>query len=82
MRATPKEIKSLKEFVDNMNFKEKARAKVKELDARMAELNSLYESESNQGKKSEIAKEIHSVMVQTNKFLKMAGADEQEMYMD
>ena len=82
MRATPKEIKSLKEFVDNMNFKEKARAKVKELDARMAELNSLYDSESNQKKKSEIAKEIHSVMVQTNKFLKMAGADEQEMYMD
>ena len=82
MRATPKEIKSLKEFVDNMNFKEKARAKVKELDARMAELNSLYDSESNQEKKSEIAKEIHSVMVQTNKFLKMAGADEQEMYMD
>ena len=64
-----------------MNFKEKARAKVKELDARMAELNSLYDSESNQEKKSEIAKEIHSVMVQTNKFLKMAGADEQEMYM-
>ena len=64
-----------------MNFKEKARAKVKELDARMAELNSLYDSESNQEKKSEIAKEIHSVMVQTNKFLRMAGADEQEMYM-
>ena len=82
MRATPKEIKSFKEFVDNMNFKEKARAKVKELDARMTELNSLYDSESNQEKKSEIAKEIHSVMVQTNKFLKMAGADEQEMYMD
>ena len=82
MRATPKEIKSLKEFVDNMIFKEKARAKVKELDARMTELNSLYDSESNQEKKSEIAKEIHSVMVQTNKFLKMAGADEQEMYMD
>jgi hypothetical protein len=81
MRATPKEIKSLKEFVDNMNFKEKARAKVKELDARMAELNSLYDSESNQEKKSEIAKEIYSVMVQTNKFLRMAGADEQEMYM-
>ena len=80
--VTPKEIKSFKEFVDNMNFKEKARAKVKELDARMTELNSLYDSESNQEKKSEIAKEIHSVMVQTNKFLKMAGADEQEMYMD
>ena len=82
MRATPKQIKSLKEFVDNMKLKEKARAKVKELDARMAELNSLYDSESNQEKKSEIAIEIHSVMVQTNKFLKMAGADEQEMYMD
>ena len=82
MRATPKEIKSLKEFVDNMKLKEKARAKVKELDARMTELNSLYDSESNQEKKCEIAKEIHSVMVQTNKFLKMAGADEQEMYMD
>jgi hypothetical protein len=82
MRATPKEIKSLKEFVDNMNFKEKARAKVKELDARMAELNSLYEKETDPKKQREIAKEIYSVMVQTNKFLKMAGADEQEMYMD
>ena len=80
MRTTPKQILEFKRFVDNMNFKEKARAKVKELDARMAELNSLYDSESNQEKKSEIAKEIHSVMVQTNKFLKMAGADEQEMY--
>ena len=82
MRTTPKQILEFKRFVDNMNFKEKVRAKVKELDARMTELNSLYDSESNQEKKSEIAKEIHSVMVQTNKFLKMAGADEQEMYMD
>lgn len=82
MRTTPKQILEFKRFVDNMNFKEKARAKVKELDARMTELNSLYDSESNQEKKSEIAKEIHSVIVQTNKFLKMAGADEQEMYMD
>lgn len=81
MRTTPKQILEFKRFVDNMNFKEKARAKVKELDARMTELNSLYDSESNQEKKSEIAKEIHSVMVQTNKFLKMVGADEQEMYM-
>ena len=64
-----------------MNFKEKARAKVKELDERMAELNSLYEKETDPKKKSEITKEIYSVMVQTNKFLKMAGADEQEMYM-
>lgn len=81
MRTTPKQILEFKRFVDNMNFKEKARAKVKELDARMTELNSLYDSESNQEKKSEIAKEIHSVMAQTNKFLKMVGADEQEMYM-
>ena len=82
MRATPKDIKSLKELVDNMNFKEKAKAKVKELDERMAELNSLYEKETDPKKQREIAKEIYSVMVQTNKFLKMAGADEQEMYMD
>ena len=82
MRATPKEIKSLKEFVDNMNFKEKARAKVKELDARMAELNALYDNESDPKKQKEIAKEIHSVAAQTNKFLRMAGASEQEMYVD
>ena len=30
----------------------------------------------------EIAKEILSVAVQTNKFLRMAGADEKEMYAD
>jgi hypothetical protein len=80
MRTTPKQILEFKRFVDNMNFKEKARAKVKELDERMAELNSLYEKETDPKKQREIAKEIHSVMVQTNKFLKMAGADEQEMY--
>ncbi len=65
-----------------MTLKEKARAKVKELDSRMAELNSLYENESNPEKQKEIAKEILSVAVQTNKFLRMAGADEQEMYAD
>ena len=65
-----------------MTLKEKARAKVKELDARMAELNSLYENESNPEKQKEIAKEILSVAAQTNKFLRMAGADEQEMYAD
>ena len=70
------------EFVENMTLKEKARAKVKELDARMAELNSLYENEGNPKKQKEIAKEIHSVVAQTNKFLRMAGADEQEMYAD
>ena len=31
MRATPKDIKSLKEFVDNMKLKEKAMSKVKGL---------------------------------------------------
>lgn len=82
MGTTPKQILEFKRFVDNMNFKEKASAKVKELDARMAELNSLYDSESNQEKKSEIAKEILSVAALTNKYLRMAGADEQEMYMD
>ena len=65
-----------------MTLKEKARARVKELDARMAELNSLYENESDPKKQKEIAKEIYSVTVQTNKFLRMAGADEQEMYAD
>ncbi len=65
-----------------MTLKEKARAKVKELDARMAELNSLYDNESDSKKQKEIAKEILSVAAQTNKFLRMAGADEQEMYAD
>ena len=37
-----------------MTLKEKARAKVKELDARMAELNSLYENESDPKKQKEI----------------------------
>ena len=69
-------------FLENMTLKEKARAKVKELDARMAELNSLYENESDPEKQKEIAKEILSVAAQTNKFLRMAGADEQEMYAD
>ena len=55
---------------------------MKELDARMAELNALYENESDPKKQKEIAKEIHSVVAQTNKFLRMVGADEQEMYAD
>ena len=65
-----------------MNIKEKARAKVKELDERMAELNTMYENETDPQKKEEIEDEILSVMAQTNKFLRMAGADEQEMYAD
>ena len=69
-------------FLENMTLKEKARAKVKELDARMAELNAEYDNESDPKKQKEIAKEIYSVAAQTNKFLRMAGADEQEMYAD
>jgi hypothetical protein len=65
-----------------MNLKEKARLKVKELDERMAELNNLYDNETDSEKKGKIANEILSVMAQTNKFLKMAGASEQEMYVD
>ena len=82
MRATPKDIKSLKEFVENMTLKEKARAKVNELDKRMAELKTLYENETDPEKKDELGNEILNVAAQTNKFLKMAGADEQEMYAD
>lgn len=65
-----------------MNLKEKARLKVKELDERMAELNNLYDNETDSEKKGKIANEILSVMAQTNKFLKMAGASEQKMYID
>ncbi len=65
-----------------MALKEKARAKVKELDEKMVELNALFESETSPEKKSEISKEIYSVMQQTNKFLRMAGASEEEMYAD
>ena len=63
-------------------LKEKARAKVKELDQRMTELNTLLENETDPEKKSELTKEILSVAALTNKFLRMAGADEKEMYVD
>jgi len=65
-----------------MNLKEKARAKVKELDQRMAELNTLLHTETNPEKLKEIEREILSVAARTNKFLRMAGADEKEMYAD
>ncbi len=67
---------------DTMTLKEKALAKVKELDQKMAELNTLYENEKDPEKKSELSKEILSVAALTNKFLRMAGADESEMYVD
>ena len=65
-----------------MTLKEKARAKVNELDKRMAELNTLFENETDPEKKDELVKEILSVAALTNKFLRMAGASEQEMYAD
>ena len=40
-------------FLENMTLKEKASAKVKELDTRMAELNALYENESELKKQKE-----------------------------
>jgi hypothetical protein len=70
------------EFVENMTLKEKARAKVNELDKRMAELKTLYENETDPEKKDELGNEILNVAAQTNKFLRMAGASEQEMYAD
>ena len=65
-----------------MTLKEKARAKVNELDQRMEELKKLYADETDPKKKDELGDEMLSVMAQTNKFLRMAGADEQEMYID
>ncbi len=65
-----------------MTLKEKARAKVNELDQRMEELKKLYANETDPKKKDELGDEMLSVMAQTNKFLRMAGADEQEMYID
>ena len=65
-----------------MTLKEKARAKVNELDKRMAELNTLFENETDPEKKDKLAKEILSVAALTNKFLRMAGTSEQEMYID
>jgi len=65
-----------------MTLKEKARAKVNELDKRMAELKTLYENETDPEKKDELGNEILNVAAQTNKFLRMAGASEQEMYVD
>ena len=48
----------------------------------MAELNTLLENVTDPEKKSELTKEILSVAALTNKFLRMAGADEKEMYVD
>lgn len=65
-----------------MNLKEKARAKVKELDQRMAELNAMYEKETDPEKERILRNEILSIAAKTNMYLRMAGADEQEMYAD
>ena len=65
-----------------ITLKEKALAKVKELDQRMAELNASFENEKDPEKKSELSKEILSVVALTNKYLRMAGADVKEMYVE
>ena len=65
-----------------MNLKEKARAKVKELDQRMAELNAMYEKETDPEKERILRKEILSIAANTNMYLRMPGAAEQEMYAD
>jgi hypothetical protein len=44
-----------------VTLKEKARAKVNELDKRMAELNTLFENETDPKKKDELVKEIIGV---------------------
>jgi hypothetical protein len=51
-----------------MTLKEKARAKIKELDQRMEELKKLYANETDPKKKDELGDEMLSVMAQTNKF--------------
>ncbi|MBO4822764.1 MAG: hypothetical protein J5548_15025 [Prevotella sp.] len=63
-----------------MTFREKARAKVKELDERMAELNAMLDENIDPEQKEAIVDEILSVAALTNKYLRIAGADESEMY--
>ena len=56
-----------------MTLKEKARAKVKELDVYVEEMNA-------KGKIDEEWKEVWSAMLQTNRYLRAIGAPESEMY--
>ena len=62
------------EFLENMTLKEKARAKVKELDAYVEEMN------AKGNLTDEEWKEVWSAMLQTNRYLRAIGAPESEMY--
>lgn len=61
-------------FIENMTLKEKASAKVKELDAYVEEMN------AKGNLTDEEWKEVWSAMLQTNKYLRAIGAPESEMY--
>lgn len=61
-------------FVENMTLKEKARARVKELDVYVEEMN------AKGNLTDEEWKEVWSAMLQTNKYLRAIGAPESEMY--
>jgi len=62
------------EFVENVTLKEKARARVKELDAYVEEMN------AKGNLTDEEWKEVWSAMLQTNRYLRAIGAPESEMY--
>ena len=61
-------------FLENMTLKEKARAKVKELDAYVEEMN------AKGNLTNEEWGEVWSAMLQTNRYLRAIGAPESEMY--
>ena len=61
-------------FLENMTLKEKARAKVKELDAYVEEMN------AKGNLTNEEWGEVWSAMLQTNRYLRVIGAPESEMY--
>ena len=61
-------------FLENMTLKEKARARVKELDAYVEEMN------AKGNLTDEEWKEVWSAMLQTNRYLRAIGAPESEMY--
>ena len=61
-------------FLENMTLKEKARARVKELDVYVEEMN------AKGNLTNEEWGEVWSAMLQTNRYLRAIGAPESEMY--
>ena len=61
-------------FLENMTLKEKARAKVKELDVYVEEMN------AKGNLTDEECGEVWSAMRRTNRYLRAIGAPESEMY--